>query len=62
MTSIQSNTEYDYNTTTIQMAFKRKSNDLFGSVFGKYVIKLARNLNFCAKRLVVKHRKRRGKL
>ena len=32
MTSIQSNTEYDYNTTTIQMGFRRKSNDLFESV------------------------------
>ena len=29
MTNIQSNTEYDYNTTTIQMEFRRKSNDLF---------------------------------
>ena len=27
-----SNTEYDYNTTTIQMGFRRKSNDLFKSV------------------------------
>ena len=27
MTSIQSNTEYDYNTTTIQMGFRRKSNE-----------------------------------
>ena len=32
MTSIQSNTEYDYNATTIQMGFRRKSNDLFESV------------------------------
>ena len=32
MTSIQSNTEYDYNTTTIQMGFRRKSNDFFESV------------------------------
>ena len=29
MTSIQSNTEYDYNTNTKQMGFRRKSNDLF---------------------------------
>ena len=29
---------------------------------GKYVIKLAKNLNFCAKWLVVKHRKGWGKL
>ena len=28
----------------------------------KYVIKLAKNLNFCANRLVVKHRKGRSKL
>ena len=26
------NTEYDYNTATIQMGFRRKSNDLFESV------------------------------
>ena len=26
------NIEYDYNTTTIQMGFRRKSNDLFESV------------------------------
>ena len=32
MTSIQSNTEYDYNTSTVQMGFRRKSNDLFESV------------------------------
>ena len=32
MTSIQSNTEYDNNTTTIQMGFRRKSIDLFESV------------------------------
>ena len=32
MTSLQSNTEYDYYTTTIQMRFRRKSNDLFESV------------------------------
>ena len=32
MTSIQSNTEYDYNTTTLQMGFRRKSNNLFESV------------------------------
>ena len=62
MTSIQSNTKYDYNTTTVQMGFRRKSNDLFGSVFEKYVIKLAKNLNLCAKRLVVKHSKGQGKL
>ena len=28
----------------------------------KYVIKLAKNLNFCANRLVVKHRQGRSKL
>ena len=32
MTSIQNNIEYDYNTTAIQMGFRRKSNDLFESV------------------------------
>ena len=32
MTSIQTKTEYDYNTTTIQTGFRRKSNDLFESV------------------------------
>ena len=32
MASIQSNTEYNYNTTTIQIGFRRKSNDLFESV------------------------------
>ena len=32
MKSIQSNTEYNNNTTTIQMGFRRKSNDLFESV------------------------------
>ena len=37
MTSIQSNTEYDYNTTTVQIGFRRKSNDLFESVLGLQV-------------------------
>ena len=32
MTSIQNNTEYYCNITTIQMGFRRKSNDLFESV------------------------------
>ena len=32
MSSKQSNTEYDYNTTTIKMGFRRKSNGLFESV------------------------------
>ena len=31
-TNIQSKTEYDYNTITKQMGFRRKSNDLFESV------------------------------
>ena len=31
MTSIQSKTEYDYNTATIQMGFRRMSNDFFES-------------------------------
>ena len=32
MTSIQNNTEYDYNTTTIQVEFRRKASYLFESV------------------------------
>ena len=32
------NTEYDYNTTTIQMRFRRKSNDLFESVFQEFTL------------------------
>ena len=38
MTDIQSNTEYDYNTTTIQMGFRRKSNDLFKSVSQEFTL------------------------
>ena len=38
MTSIQSNTEYDYNTIAIQMGFKRKSNDLFESVAQEFTL------------------------
>ena len=38
MTSIQSNTEYDYNTTTIQMGFRRTSNDLFESVSKEFTL------------------------
>ena len=38
MTNIQSNTEYDYNTTTIQMGFRRKSNDLFKSVSQEFTL------------------------
>ena len=43
MTSIQSNTEYDYNTTTIQMGFRRKSNDLFESVSQTKTLTLSRS-------------------
>ena len=32
------NTEYDYNTTTIQMGFRRKSNDLFESVYQEFTL------------------------
>ena len=32
------NTEYDYNTTTIQMGFRRKSNDLFESVSQEFTL------------------------
>ena len=32
------NTEYDYITTTIQMGFKRKSNDLFESVSQEFTL------------------------
>ena len=39
MTSIQRNTEYDYNTTTLQIGFRRKSNDLFESVFHAFFIR-----------------------
>ena len=38
MTSIQSNTEYDCYTTTIQMGFRRKSNDLFESVSQEFTL------------------------
>ena len=32
------NAEYDYNTTTIQMGFRRKSNDLFESVSQEFTL------------------------
>ena len=38
MTSIQSNTDYDYSTTTVQMEFRGKSNDLFESVFQEFIL------------------------
>ena len=40
MTSVQSNTENDYNTTTIQMGLRRKSltNDLFESVSQEFTL------------------------
>ena len=51
MTSIQSNTEYDYNTTTIQMEFRRKSDDLFESVSQEFTLLIyvlsCRNFHLC---------------
>ena len=45
------NTEYDYNTTTIQMGFRRKSNDLFESVFQEFTLLIyvlsGRNCHSC---------------
>ena len=38
MTSIKRNSKYDYNTTTIQMGFRRKSNDLFESVSKEFTL------------------------
>ena len=46
-----SNTESDYNTTTIQMGFRRKSNDLFESVSQEFTVLLyvlsCRNCHLC---------------
>ena len=51
MTSVQNNTEYDYNTTTIQMGFRRKSNDLFESVSKEFTLLIyvlsCRNCHLC---------------
>ena len=33
-----SSTEYDYNITTIQMGFRRKSNDLYESVSQEFTL------------------------
>ena len=56
MTSIQSNTEYDYNTTTIQMGFRRKSNDLFESVSQEFTLLIyvlsCRNFHLCRRIMV----------
>ena len=45
------NTEYDYNTTTIQMGFRRKSNDLFESVSQEFTLLIyvlsCRNCHLC---------------
>ena len=45
------NTEYDYNTTTIQMGFRRKSNDLFESVSKEFTLLIyvlsCRNCHLC---------------
>ena len=45
------NTEYDYNTTTIQMGFRRKSNDLFESVSQEFTLLIyvlsCRNCHSC---------------
>ena len=51
MTSIQSNTEYDYNTITIQIGFRRKSNDLFESDIQEFTLLIyvlsCRNCHLC---------------
>ena len=45
------NTEYDYNTTIIQMGFRRKSNDLFESVSQVFTLLIyvlsCRNCHLC---------------
>ena len=45
------NTEYDYNITTIQMGFRRKSNDLFESVSQEFTLLIyvlsCRNCHSC---------------
>ena len=55
MTSIQK-TEYGYNTTTIQMGFRKKSNDLFESVSQEFTLLICvrsyRNCHLC-KRIMV---------
>ena len=56
MTKTQSNTEYDYNTTTIQMGFRRKSNDLFESVSQEFRLLIGvlsyRNCHLCRRIMV----------
>ena len=51
MTSIQSNTQNDYNRTTIQMGFNRKSNDLCESVPQEFTLLIhvlsCRNCHLC---------------
>ena len=46
MTSIQSKTEYDFNTTTIQMEFRRNSNGLFESESQEFMYKLPKNVYY----------------
>ena len=45
------NTVYDYNTITIQMGFRRKSNDLFESVSQEFTLLIyvlsCRNCHLC---------------
>ena len=51
MTCLKSNTEYDYNTTTIQIGFRRKSNNFFESVSQEFRLLTCvlsyRNYHFC---------------
>ena len=56
MTSIQSNTEYDYNTATIPMGIRRKSNYLFETVSQEFTlligVLLYRNGHLCRRIMV----------
>ena len=60
MTNMQSNTEYDKNTTTIQMGFRRKSNDLFESVSQEITLLICvlscRYCHLCRRIMVALHR------
>ena len=57
MTCIQSNTEYDFDTTTILMGFRRKSNDLFESVSQELTLLIyvlsSRNCHLCRRIMAV---------
>ena len=46
MRSLQSNTEYDCTTTTVQMGFRRKSNYLFESVSQEFTLLIYVLLDF----------------